>query len=104
MTIHDLIAQFNQDDIDLIRDDVPGRTLVVFQKAQYISECDAPILQFIAIYDKFTKNVKAIKIYGLNMLKTLKHIQENPIVFHCDVWHYVEDIRASAQSITLFVV
>lgn len=103
MTICDMISQFKEDDIDYIRDDVPGRTFVIFKKVQYIGDCDAPILQFIAIYDKFTKNVQAIKIYGLNMLKTLKYIQENPSVFHCNVWHYMEDIRSSAQSIILFV-
>ena len=55
MTIQNLILQFNKEDIDYIRDDVPGKTFIVFQKAQYIGDCDAPILQFIAIYDKFTK-------------------------------------------------
>ena len=53
--------------------------------------------------DAFTKEVQAIKIYGLDMLKTLKYLQQNPTIFHCNVWHYMEDIRSSAQSITLFV-
>ena len=52
MTIHNLLLQFDQRDISEIRDDVPGKTLVIFEKPQYIGDCDAPILQFIAVYDK----------------------------------------------------
>lgn len=103
MTIHNLLLQFDQRDISEIRDDVPGKTLVIFEKPQYIGDCDAPILQFIAVYDKLTKQVQAIKIYGLDMLKTLKYLQQNPSIFHCNIWHYIEDIRSSAQSITLFI-
>ncbi len=103
MTIHNLILQFDERDIREIRDNVPGKTFVIFEKPQYIGDCDAPILQFIAVYDKLTKQVQAIKIYGLDMLKTLKYLQQNPSIFNCNVWHYIEDIRSSAQSITLFV-
>jgi hypothetical protein len=103
MTIHNLLLQFDQRDISEIRNDVPGKTLVIFEKPQYIGDCDAPILQFIAVYDKLTKQVQAIKIYGLDMLKTLKYLQQNPSIFHCNIWHYIEDIRSSAQSITLFI-
>ena len=104
MTIYNLLLQFDESDISEIRDNVPGKTFVIFEKPQYIGDCDAPILQFIAVYDKLTKQVQAIKIYGLNMLKTLKYLQQNPTIFHCNVWHYMEDMHSSAQSITLFVL
>lgn len=101
MTIDNLLLQFNESDIREIRDNVPGKTFVIFEKPQYIGDCDVPIFQFIAMYDKLTKKVQAIKIYGLNMLEIVEYIQRSPTIFHCDVWHYLVD--TPPQSLILFV-
>lgn len=105
MTIHDLLLQFDDSYIDTIRDDLPGKTLVTFRRPYYYDDCEQPILQFLALYDKFTKQVQAIKIYGLNMLYTLKYFQEpgNQHIFRCNFWHYMEDIHAPVQSITFLI-
>lgn len=103
MTITDLLAQFDSRIIKEIRDDMPGKTFVIFNGPYYYDDCPEPIYQFIAVYDKFTKQVQAIKIYGMNMLSTLRYFQENNHIFRCNFWHYIEDIKCSCQSITFFV-
>lgn len=105
MTIQDLLLQFDERNIKSIRDDIPGKTFVVFSTPYFYDDCEQPIFQFIAIYNLLTKRVESIKIYGWNMLYTLKYFQEpgHQHIFRCNFWHYTEDIRSSVQSITFFV-
>lgn len=105
MKINDLLAQFDSRCVERLRDDVPGKTMVTFSEPYYYYGCKEPIWQFIAVYDKLTKEVQAIKIYGMNMLSTLKYFQEpgHQHIFRCNFWYYMQDIHASVQSITFFV-
>lgn len=103
MTISSLLAQFDAKIIKEIRNDIPGKTFVIFNEPYYYGDCIEPIYQFIALYDTNTMQVQAIKIYGTNMLYILKYLKANGHIFTCNFWHYMEDIRSSRQSITFFV-
>lgn len=82
---------------------MPGKTMVVFKGAYFYADCDDPFSNFIATYNMFTKQVTAIKVYGINMRNALKYFQEHPFIFGCNIYHYMNDVYCSAPSITFLV-
>ena len=101
MTIDELLLQFNKSDIQEILNDVPGKTLVKFNGNYFYADCEDGIIQFLALYDINTKIIKGIKLYGFNMRKALKYIQEHSTFLWCPVIHYIQDVYSPAPSITI---
>lgn len=101
MTIDSLMQQFNYDDYEIVRDDIPGKILVHFKKPYIYMDCNDGIMQFLAVFNPVTKVIKSIKFYGMNMRTMLKYVQSHDSFFWCPIVHYIQDVYCSTPSITI---
>lgn len=101
MTIDSLLLQFNYEDYEIVRNDIPGKILVQFKKPYFYMDCDDGIIQFLAVFNPVTKVIKSIKFYGMNMRTMLKYVQEHDSFFWCPIIHYIQDVYCSTPSITI---
>lgn len=102
ITIDNLLLQFKfgSYEIEKIRDDVPGKTMVVFKTPITWRDEDSRIFQFIALYDENTKIVKALRIYGFGLQSDIDYATEHNCYLWCPVLHYIEDLNCSAPTVT----
>ena len=105
MTIDDLLIQesFTYDRIESKkRNDAEGKALITFKGyMEYDEDSDAKVYQMLILFDPRSKEITAIKVYGINLQSVCDYVDEHGCIYWNYIIHYMKDFDSFPQTLVL---